>query len=154
MTCIDQGKKIALAAAEWLGTPHINGAKVKGKGVDCGMLLIACTEDAGLLKKDSIKVPTYSPEWHLHHSEEWMKSYLEKYCEKVTEEELQQGDFLLYQYGRCCSHAGVYVGANAVIHALIDQGVVAAPYNDVMFMDKKGRSRLRGIYRYKGDGKT
>ena len=83
-----------------------------------------------------------------------MKSYLEKYCEKVPEEELQQGDFLLYQYGRCCSHAGVYAGANAVIHALIDQGVVASPYNDVMFMDKKGRSRLRGIYRYKGDGKT
>lgn len=45
------GEKIAKAAAAWLGTPHINGAKVKGRGVDCGMLLIGCAEDAGLLKK-------------------------------------------------------------------------------------------------------
>lgn len=45
------GEKIAKAAAEWLGTPHINGAKVKGRGVDCGMLLIGCVEDAELLKK-------------------------------------------------------------------------------------------------------
>lgn len=45
------GEKIAKAAAEWLGTPHINGAKIKSCGVDCGMLLIGCVEDAGLLKK-------------------------------------------------------------------------------------------------------
>lgn len=45
------GEKIAKAAAVWLGTPHINGAKVKGRGVDCGMLLMGCVEDAGLLKK-------------------------------------------------------------------------------------------------------
>ena len=29
-------------AYTWLGTPHVNDSKVKGKGVDCGMLLIAC----------------------------------------------------------------------------------------------------------------
>ena len=25
-------------AYTWLGTPHVNQAKVKGKGIDCGML--------------------------------------------------------------------------------------------------------------------
>lgn len=50
------GEKIAKAAAAWLGTPHINGAKVKGRGVDCGMLLIGCVEDAGLLKKTVYKL--------------------------------------------------------------------------------------------------
>ena len=36
------GEKIAKEAAAWLGTPHINGAKVKGRGVDFCMLLIVC----------------------------------------------------------------------------------------------------------------
>ena len=36
-------------AYTWLGTPHRNFAKIKGVGVDCGMLLIGCllyTSDA------------------------------------------------------------------------------------------------------------
>lgn len=140
------GEKIAKAAAAWLGTPHINGAKVKGRGVDCGMLLIGCVEDAGLLKKDSVQIEPYSNEWHLHHSEEWFLSYVQKYCDEV--EDIQPGDFLLYQFGRCISHGAVYAGKGRVIHAYIDRGVVMTDLSDVMFFDAKGRSRLRGIYRF------
>ena len=49
----EEGERVARAAIGWLGTPHVNQAKVKGKGVDCGMLLIASLEDAGLMKKNS-----------------------------------------------------------------------------------------------------
>lgn len=55
MSYTQQGEKIALAAREWLGTPHVNGARVKGKGVDCGMLLIGALEDAGVIKKTPSK---------------------------------------------------------------------------------------------------
>lgn len=140
------GEKIAKAAAAWLGTPHINGAKIKGRGVDCGMLLIGCVEDAELLKKDSVQIESYSNEWHLHHSEEWFLSYVQKYCDEV--ETMQPGDFLLYQFGRCISHGAVYVGKGRAIHAYIDRGVVMTDLSDVMFYDAKGRSRLRGIYRF------
>lgn len=133
----------------WLGTPHVNGAKIKYKGVDCGMLLIASLEDAGLVKNDSIRVKSYSNEWHLHHSDEWFLHYVEKYCDRV--EEMQVGDFLLYQYGRCISHGGVYVGDNTICHSVVDQGVILSDLNDVMFYDAKGRSRLRGIYRFRGE---
>ena len=62
------GEKIAKAAYEWLGTPHVNMAKVKGVGVDCGMLLIGTLEDAGLIKPGDIVIKPYSNEWHLHRS--------------------------------------------------------------------------------------
>ena len=71
MSYTQQGEKIALAAREWLGTPHVNGARVKGKGVDCGMLLIGALEDAGVIKKDAIEIAPYSPEFHLHNRREW-----------------------------------------------------------------------------------
>ena len=60
-----KGSAIAKAAMEWLGTPHINNAKVKGVGVDCGMLLIGALEDSGAIEKDSIQIKPYSNEWHL-----------------------------------------------------------------------------------------
>lgn len=143
------GKDIAKAACEWLGTPHVNNAKVKGIGVDCGMLLIASLEDSNTIKKDDITVKPYSNEWHLHRDTEWFKSYVERYCDKVTD--LQVGDFLLYQYGRCISHGAVYIGNNTVVHALVGQGVILSNLNETMFLDKKGKSRLRGIYRYRGE---
>lgn len=143
------GKDIAKAACAWIGTPHVNNAKVKGIGVDCGMLLIAALEDSGTIKKDDIKIKPYSNEWHLHRDEEWFKSYVEQYCDKV--DDLQVGDFLLYQYGRCVSHGAVYIGNNTVVHALVDRGVILSNINETMFLDAKGKSRLRGIYRYRGE---
>lgn len=143
------GKDIAKAACEWIGTPHVNNAKVKGIGVDCGMLLIAALEDSGTIKKDDITIKPYSNEWHLHRDEEWFKSYVEQYCDKV--DDLQVGDFLLYQYGRCVSHGAVYIGNNTVVHALVDRGVILSNINETIFLDAKGKSRLRGIYRYRGE---
>ena len=133
----NMGRKIADAALEYLGTPHVNQAKVKGKGIDCGMLLIASLEDAGAVPKDSIEIAPYSNEWHLHHSEEWFKGYIEKYCDKV--EELQEGDFVLYQYGRCASHGAVYVGNGIVCHALVNHGCVLTEMDEAMFLDAHGQ---------------
>lgn len=142
------GRKIANAALEWLGTPHVNQARVKGKGVDCGMLLIASLEDAGAIVKDGIKIAPYSNEWHLHHSEEWFKSVVEEHCEQVHE--LQEGDFILYQYGRCVSHGAVYVGDNVVCHSLIGQGCILSNMDEVIFLNALGQSRVRGYYRFRG----
>ena len=141
---------IVTEALTWLGTRHVNGAKVKGVGVDCGMLLIGSLEGAGLVKRGEIQIKPYSNEWHLHHSEEWFKGYVEQYCQQVHN--LQEGDFLMFQYGRCLSHAGIYIGNNTVIHSVVDQGVILTALDDVMFKDNKGNSRLRCIYRFGGDG--
>lgn len=143
-----EGKRVAEAAKTWLGTPHINGARVKGKGVDCGMLLIGSLEDAGVMERNSMEIAPYSNEWHLHHSEEWFLSYVKSKCRKVRKP--RPGDFLLYQYGRCISHGAVYVGDGRVVHAVVRQGVIMSDTNEVQFVDAKGQSRLRGIYRYNG----
>ena len=139
---------IVKEAYTWLGTAHINQAKVKGRGIDCGMLLIACLEGAGYIKEGEIKIPAYSNEWHLHHSEEWFLSYVKQYCRKVKKP--MPGDFFLYQFGRCISHAGIYIGENRIIHAVVGQGVIMTGTNESMLFDNKGKSRLRAIYRFKG----
>lgn len=144
------GKEIAKAAMPWLGTPHVNQARVRGRGVDCGMLLIAALEDSGAIKSGSIPIAPYSNEWHLHHSEEWFLSYVKKYCEPVKREDMQEGDFLLFQYGRCISHGAIYIGNHTIIHAVVQQGVILSDLDDVMLYNSHGKSRLRAIYRFKG----
>lgn len=142
----NQGDQIAAAALKWLGTPHVNEGKARGHGVDCGMLLVASLEDSGMVERDEIKVKHYSNMWHLSHSEEWFRSVVERYCDKVDSPE--RGDFLLWQYGRCVSHGGVYIGNGVVCHARVEQGVILSSIHDVDFLDAHGRSRLRGIYRF------
>lgn len=144
------GKEIAEAALGWLGTPHVNQARVKGRGVDCGMLLIAALEDSGAIEKGSIQIAPYSNEWHLHHSEQWFLHYVQTYCDEVKEDDMQEGDFLLYQFGRCISHGAVYVGGGQICHAVVERGVILSSLDDVMLFDAKGRSRLRAVYRFKG----
>ncbi len=143
-------EKLIKEAYTWLGTPHKNYAKVKGVGVDCGMLLIGALEGAGLVEKNLNKNTPSTNEWHLHHSEEWFKNYMEKYCEEVSADDMQAGDFLLYQFGRCCSHGAIYVGDNLVIHSMVLQGVIISPIDDILFFDAKGHNRLRHVYRWRG----
>lgn len=144
-------EKIVKEAYTWLGTPHRNYAKVKGIGVDCGMLLIATLEGSGKIEKDSIKIKPYSNQWQLHRSEEWFKHYVEKYCDTIPLNSIKPGDFLLYQFGRCCSHGAVYVGDNMIIHAVVEQGVILSRMDDIMLFDAHGETRLRYAYRFRGD---
>lgn len=148
------GEKIANAAVKWLGTPYANNSMVKGVGVDCSYLLVAAAIDSGVMSPDRIHIEKYSNEWHLHHSEEKYLKYIKQAADEVKEGvPLEIGDFLLYQYGRCISHGAIYIGKGLVIHAFVDYGVIISKLDDVLFFDKKGRSRLRAVYRYREEYK-
>lgn len=144
------GGLIKDTAMTWLGTPYSNNAMAKGYGVDCAHFLLGTLIDAKLLDSADMTIEYYSNEWHLHRSEEKFLKYIRKVAYEV--ETLEVGDFLLYQYGRCISHGGVYVGDNMVIHSYIDQGVILSKLDDVIFYDNVGKSRLRCIYRFNERG--
>ena len=150
MNTLTTGERIAKAATAWLGTPYVNNSMVKGVGVDCSYLLVAALLDSGVMKADNLQIENYSNEWHLHRSEEKYLKYVQQVADEVKEgAPLEIGDFLLYQYGRCISHGAIYIGKGLVIHSFVDYGVIISKLDDVLFFDKKGRSRLRAVYRYR-----
>ena len=114
--------EIAQKALEWEGTPYHHQARVKGIGVDCAQFIAGIGEELGLLTKGT-GLTNYSPEWHLHNSEEKMLRLLEEFgcTEKDT---LEIGDIICFKFGRVCSHLGIYLGNDQFIHARIDQGKV------------------------------
>lgn len=111
--------RIVAEAESWLGTPYHHLADVKGRGVDCAMLLVRVFVDAGVVDPfDPRKPEPYTPDWYMHRSEERFMGWVEKFGDKLPEGETPEpGDVVLYQFGRCASHGGIVVGPNLMIHA-------------------------------------
>jgi len=117
-----RNEAIVGCAMKWLDTPYHNQAKVKGVGVDCAMLVVGVAEE---MFDKKINTPVYSPEWHLHNSEEKMLEVIEAFgCKEVPVEEREIGDILTFKFGRVQSHMGILISENEFIHARLDIGRV------------------------------
>ncbi len=109
-------KRLLDAAKAYHGTPYHHRAMLKGVGVDCGTFLICAATDAGLVPP--IEVPVYSEQFNLHRSEDWYWQILMKHCVEVPMPPLP-GDFVIWQFGRCFSHAALVIDWPRVLHACI-----------------------------------
>lgn len=114
----EERARVVEIARSYIGTKYHHCAKVKGHGIDCLTLLIATFEEAGLIPV--APVPKYSPQWHLHHSEELYLEGLLKYTHEI-ETEPKPGDIVLWKFGRCFSHGAIVVEWPTIIHAYVGQ---------------------------------
>ena len=139
---------IVKEAMAWLNTPYRHNQRCKGAGVDCGQFIIGVFEGAGLVPVGDITTTHYSHDWYLHQDKDWYLAWIEKYCDKITDEP-QPGDVALYRFGRCVSHGAIVVEWPTIIHAAVGRGVILSDNDEGMLFDKKGQSRLVGIYRFR-----
>ncbi len=108
-------------ALSWAGTPYHHQGRVKGSGVDCGQILAAVYEAAGIV--DAPEIPQeYPPDWHVHRSEERYLATVERYATNVPD--ALPGDIVLFRFGRCLSHGGVVIRWPWIIHSYIGVGVI------------------------------
>lgn len=119
---------IVKEALSWVGTPYHPGADIKGRGVDCAMLVVRVYVDSGL-------VPPFDPrpypaEFGQHRDEERFLEWIEKYGRRLAKGEPEEpGDVRLYLFGRCVSHASIVLDKNYMIHA--DQGARAVVRQEI-----------------------
>ena len=126
-------EKIVDTALSWFGTAYHHHARIKKNehglgGVDCAQFPIAVYSELELIP--DVK-PEYSEQWHLNSgdpnlSDEDKEIYLNwvrKFAKEIPIEEAQDGDFLVWKFGRRFSHGGILINKEQVIHALINIGV-------------------------------
>lgn len=116
----EQRESVITEAMSWLRTPHHNGSRLKGVGVDCGQFPLAVYEAAGMIPHTD--TGRYSPQFHLSKDEEW---YL-KLCMKLGKEFAgppARGDFVLYKVGRVFSHGAIVINWPHIIHSYVGLGV-------------------------------
>jgi len=120
-------------AKTWLGTPFRDQSDVKGGGVDCAMLLVRAAADTGLISipSDDPRWPRpYSPQWHLHRTEEKFLSIVSKLGAEVQRVP-RPGDVIVYRVARCFSHGGIIIEGNHVLHAYYKtQDVTISPLHE------------------------
>ncbi|WP_457425683.1 NlpC/P60 family protein [Roseateles sp. P5_E7] len=144
MTPLDLRALLQDEAKRWISTPYHHQACVHGAGVDCLMLLVAAFKAAGVLPVAFDPRP-YSPQWHLHRSEEVYLAGLDAWLRPMAADEpLQAGDVLVWRFGRTFSHAGLVVqcgGHLEVVHALAQAGEVTQDRLDAaVFQEREMRA--------------
>ncbi len=105
-------------ALTWVGTHYHHHARIKGVGVDCGMLLLEVYATVGLIPQVD---PGYYPQdWHLHRGEERYLRFVTEYCDLLQEPPLP-GDVAVFRIGRCISHGAIVLNWPLVIHSHVRQ---------------------------------
>lgn len=115
----DWRERVIKEAHEWVGTPFVHRAGIKGVGTDCGGIIRGVYDS---FFGPFPPVPDYPPDWTLH------KDNNERYLDFIipfTKEVpiVLLGGFSIWKIGRAYGHAGIYVGDNKYIHAYGKTGV-------------------------------
>lgn len=116
-----QRHNVVREATEWLKTPYISEARVKGVGADCAQFLIGVFVNCGLI--DSFTVEHYPAGWHLHSNDERYLRDLTKYCGEISGPPLP-GDVVAFHIKHAYAHAGIVVEwPRNIIHCTHKGGV-------------------------------
>ena len=134
--------KIVEEAKTWLGTAWHHEARLKGVGVDCGMLLIETYANVGLCPH--LTPPHYPPDFMMHRSEEWFMQTIMAYSTEISGDPLP-GDAILYRHGRIYSHGGIVVKWPQIIHSSVPDRCVC--YGDASVRPLSARPHK--LFRYK-----
>ena len=124
MTEDEQRQKVVSEAQSWIGTPYVPNAAIKGKrgGVDCARFPLAVYQAVGLVPKD-FDPPHYSPQWHIHRSEEKYMETVLRYAKEIAAPPLP-GDFVLFKIALAFAHGAIVIKWPHVIHAVANAMVV------------------------------
>ena len=118
-------KELLAEIESWQGTKWIHGQSLKGVGTDCVRFVCSIGKFAGWVEPD-YKVPVYNQDWALHNNVSMLEIEIKKFA-VVVDPPYQVGDIFLFVYGRCTSHAGIYVGDDKMVHSYMGQGVIKSP---------------------------
>lgn len=108
-------------ALSWLGTPYHHMGRIKGAGVDCGMLLAEIYERAGVMPH--VDPEPYPCDWHMHRDGERYQGLVAEHARRIPGPP-QPGDITLFKFGRCLSHGAIVIEWPVVIHSFILAGEV------------------------------
>src|SRR3990172_3069107 len=102
-------QEIITEARSWMRppTPWKHGIALKGFGADCIQFIVAMVKGFGWLPA-GYETKKYNQDYALHNDLSVLKRDIAEFCVEVQVDALKVGDILLFVYGRCANHAGLY----------------------------------------------
>ena len=94
------------------------------RGCDCTGLLIGIARELGFLR--GYKVRMYPQDWNLHSgaSGSFIINELEKFGYEIPNNEIVEGDVVVFRFGKCIAHAGILVNrkSRVFVHSFLTAG--------------------------------
>ena len=113
--------EIAELAITWakLHVPYRHRGLTR-KGCDCTGLIIGILRELKLLKEYTL--PQYKFDWNLHAgASDIITAQLEKVADIVSKSSVQKGDLVVFRFGKCNAHVGIYIKDNLFVHSRAKQ---------------------------------
>lgn len=104
-------------AREWIGTPYLHRASLKGQGADClGLIRGVWRKVLGPEPQD---LPAYAPDWAEARKAEQMAEAAGRHMRAVALDAIAPGDVLLFRWreGFPAKHAALLVTPERMVHA-------------------------------------
>ena len=112
---------IVKEAESWNGTPWHHEGRIKGAGVDCGMMLLEVFEKVGAMSH--VAPGHYSQDFMLHNRREWYLETVLQYAYEIYRNP-KPGDIILFRNGLTYSHGAIVIEWPRFIHAFAPRRVV------------------------------
>ncbi|MCH2093517.1 MAG: peptidase [Rhodobacteraceae bacterium] len=121
---------IVQAAREWLGTPYVHQASVRGAGCDCLGLLRGVWRE--VIGDEPETVPAYTPDWSEPQRQERLWQAGLRHLVPKAVDDVAPGDCLLFRMrdGAVAKHLGLQAeigDAPTFVHAYDRHGVIESP---------------------------
>lgn len=138
----EASERLAAVAREWLGTPYLHQASLKGVGADCiGLVRGVWREMEG---PEPQQMPSYSSTWSDPTGREDLLVAGETHFKKVSVRDHALGDVLIFRMrrGSAAKHAGIVSSATHFIHAYEGNAVVESALSSFW------TDRIAGVFRF------
>jgi NlpC/P60 family putative phage cell wall peptidase len=124
---------IVMEARDWIGTPYLHQASVKGAGADCLGLLRGVWR--AIYGREPTVPPPYSPDWSEVSGQEMLLAAATRWLVKKPMALEEAGDVLLFRMRPGCvaKHLGIVgcIGdAPTFIHAYTGHDVIESPFSE------------------------
>lgn len=137
------GERVAAIAGEWIGTPYVHQASLKGGGADClGLIRGVWCE---LYGAEPETLSAYTPDWGEIGGEEILMNAAVRHLHPVAAaDRWKAGQVLLFRMrqGAIAKHLGILSRSDRFIHAYQGHGVVESP------LSRPWRERVVARFRF------
>jgi len=87
------------------------------RGCDCTGLIIGIAQSLGKLQ--SYKLRRYKFDWNMHSGAcDIITTELSNVADCVPKSSMQPGDILVFKFGKCNAHAGIFIGNRIFVHSI------------------------------------
>ena len=129
--------RLQFHALEWLGTPFMPNAAVKGRGVSCQKLVSAIYIETGFFPA-GFTAPEGPMDWGNAQKESliarWVAAHPDLFAPATA---ARPGDLLGLKIGGCIHHCGIVVDTGGqFIHCLRGPGAILSHINDATYLQR------------------